>query len=194
MCLTSTYTYCVPRLVFPPTSMVAFCTLYLFYYFLLLLSSSTPAPLEFSLIVHSGRKAFLFRNFPLLSNALRFRAYIVFFLPFSILLCPPPVRAVSLFSLHRLLNFFPPTCMLRENHSSFVKAGLNDPEAMLPDEAYCMALEYGLPPTAGWGCGIDRLTALLTNRNDPIRSISVSCCHFFGIYFAGLNFQSFKLM
>ncbi len=45
-----------------------------------------------------------------------------------------------------------------------VQAGLKDPEAMLPDEAYCTALEYGLPPTAGWGCGIDRLTALLTNR------------------------------
>jgi hypothetical protein len=55
----------------------------------------------------------------------------------------------------------------------FVKAGLDDPEAMLPDEAYCIALEYGLPPTAGWGCGIDRLTALLTNRNDPIRYLSV---------------------
>ena len=35
---------------------------------------------------------------------------------------------------------------------------------MLPDEDYCTALEYGLPPTAGWGCGIDRLTAILTNN------------------------------
>jgi hypothetical protein len=50
-----------------------------------------------------------------------------------------------------------------------VQAGLKDPEAMLPDEAYCTALEYGLPPTAGWGCGIDRLTALLTNRYGTIQ-------------------------
>ena len=33
---------------------------------------------------------------------------------------------------------------------------------MVPDEAYCTALEYGLPPTAGWGAGLDRLTAILT--------------------------------
>ena len=43
-----------------------------------------------------------------------------------------------------------------------------DPEGMVPDEEYCTALEYGLPPTAGWGCGIDRLTAILTNT-DTIR-------------------------
>ena len=43
------------------------------------------------------------------------------------------------------------------------QADLSDPEAMVPDEAYCRALEYGLPPTAGWGCGVDRLTAILTN-------------------------------
>jgi len=44
------------------------------------------------------------------------------------------------------------------------QACLSDAESMLPDEDYCTALEYGLPPTAGWGCGIDRLTAILTNN------------------------------
>ena len=45
------------------------------------------------------------------------------------------------------------------------QASSTDPEAMLPDEDYCRALEYGLPPTAGWGCGMDRLTAILTNTS-----------------------------
>jgi len=44
-----------------------------------------------------------------------------------------------------------------------LQASARDPEAMPPDEDYCLALEYGLPPTAGWGCGIDRLAAVMTN-------------------------------
>ncbi len=38
-----------------------------------------------------------------------------------------------------------------------------DEDAMVMDEEYIAAMEYGMPPISGWGIGIDRLVQFVTN-------------------------------
>ncbi|VEU22668.1 DEKNAAC103688 [Brettanomyces naardenensis] len=43
-----------------------------------------------------------------------------------------------------------------------LKNEFNDDETILPDYKYVQFMEWGMPPTGGWGLGIDRLVMLLT--------------------------------
>jgi len=41
-----------------------------------------------------------------------------------------------------------------------------DDEAMIMEEDFIQCMEYGMPPISGWGMGIDRFTALITNQEN----------------------------
>ncbi|KAF9605494.1 hypothetical protein IFM89_017513 [Coptis chinensis] len=79
--------------------------------------------------------------------------------------CPPPQTTSWL--LDKVCNAYTELndpVVQRERFAEQLKDRQSgDEEAMTLDEAFCTDLEYGLPPTAGWGLGIDRLTMLLTD-------------------------------
>lgn len=51
-----------------------------------------------------------------------------------------------------------------EQQTGFREKG--DSEAMIKDDDFVEAMEYGMPPVSGWGMGVERIVALLTTQSN----------------------------
>ncbi len=71
------------------------------------------------------------------------------------------IRGVELINAYNELNDPLDQAERWQESEKLGKKGLVEHEAF--DEDYIRALEYGMPPTAGWGLGVDRLCCFLTN-------------------------------
>lgn len=58
----------------------------------------------------------------------------------------------------------------QQRHAKLDGSDTVDDEAHVIDEEYIAALEWGLPPTGGWGCGVDRLVMLFMGK-ERIRDV-----------------------
>jgi len=96
-----------------------------------------------------------------------------FFHPSADIAQPVAARAELFVHGHEIVNCyeeenspFEQRCkfMMQQSYANVRGGNKVDEEAMKIDEDYLKALEWGLPPTGGWGCGIDRLVMLLTGK------------------------------
>ena len=83
---------------------------------------------------------------------------------------PGLVERFELFcNFHELINAYTelndPKIQLELFQDQAKAKDQGDVEAQAIDQNFVTSLEYGLPPTGGWGIGIDRLTMLLSDSN-----------------------------
>lgn len=83
--------------------------------------------------------------------------------------CPDYAERCEVFILGKeIANFYTELNCPATQRAAFLAQvqdkAAGDDEAQQHDEAFCTSLEYGLPPTGGWGLGIDRLVMFLTDN------------------------------
>ncbi|HPD44960.1 MAG TPA: hypothetical protein PK131_02175 [Candidatus Woesebacteria bacterium] len=72
------------------------------------------------------------------------------------------VNGVELLKAYNELNDPVEQAARWNDETALAKKGAEN--AMQFDQDYIQALEYGLPPVAGWGMGIDRFVQIITNQ------------------------------